>query len=156
MGNEDEFIAYRLLYYVFLSTNEKYDGGSSDMFKILLQLTPGQKNNPAIAHALKTREAMTSGDYIQFFRIHKDSPGLSRSLTDLMVPTMRMRGLRRMVKAYRPSLGISIFKGHLGFDSIGECSKFLVRCGCVVEGSNCSTKDSDVHEPLEEKKNSLI
>jgi hypothetical protein len=32
--NRNEFIAYRIIYYVFLSGNKKYEGGSSDIFKV--------------------------------------------------------------------------------------------------------------------------
>ena len=34
LKNRNEFIAYRIIYYVFLSCNRKYEGGSSDIFKV--------------------------------------------------------------------------------------------------------------------------
>ena len=34
LKNRNEFIAYRIIYYVFLSGNKKYEGGSSDIFKL--------------------------------------------------------------------------------------------------------------------------
>lgn len=34
LKNRNEFIAYRIIYYVFLSCNKKYEGGSSDIFKV--------------------------------------------------------------------------------------------------------------------------
>ena len=34
LKNQNEFIAYRIIYYVFLSQNKKYEGGSSDIFKV--------------------------------------------------------------------------------------------------------------------------
>ena len=34
LKNREEFIAYRIIYYVFLSGNRKYEGGSSDIFKV--------------------------------------------------------------------------------------------------------------------------
>jgi hypothetical protein len=34
LKNRNEFIAYRIIYYVFLSGNKKYEGGSSDIFKV--------------------------------------------------------------------------------------------------------------------------
>ena len=36
LKNRNEFIAYRIIYYVFLSGNRKYEGGSSDIFKVCL------------------------------------------------------------------------------------------------------------------------
>ena len=53
LQNQNEFIAYRIIYYVYLTGNKKYDGGSSDLFKIMLSLTPSQKMDPCIIHALK-------------------------------------------------------------------------------------------------------
>ena len=52
LQNRNEFIAYRIIYYVFLSGNRKYDGGSSDIFKIMLTLSPKQRGDPCIHHAL--------------------------------------------------------------------------------------------------------
>lgn len=37
-GNEREFIAYRILYYIYLLGNKKYTAGSSDLAYILTQL----------------------------------------------------------------------------------------------------------------------
>jgi hypothetical protein len=165
--HQDEFIAYRLLYYVLLGINEKYDGGSSDMFQIMLSLTPTQRTHPAILHALQVREAVAFNDYLWFFRLHKTSPNLGGYLTGLMVPTMRMRGLRRIVKAYRPSFELNVCLQHLGFvlgDSPNDGSRkdveegrnWLTSCGCVIEGSTVIAKDSDLHEPTETKSCSLI
>ena len=53
LKNRDEFIAYLIIYYVFLSGNEKYDGGSSDIFKIMLRLTKEQREDKCISHALQ-------------------------------------------------------------------------------------------------------
>lgn len=184
--HEKEFIAYRLLYYVFLSTNEKYSGGSSDMFHIMLSLTLQDRKHPAIQHALKVREAVASSDYYWFFRLHKSCPNLGVFLTDLLVPTMRLRGLRRIAKAYRPSIELIVCLQFLGFGckndvdqstSSGangdeattggtmndsgavddEGKSWLLSCGGVVEGSKLITKDSDIHVPnTDTKKNSLI
>ena len=39
-GSEMEFIAYRILYYVYLQGNKKYQSGSSDIAHVLATLTP--------------------------------------------------------------------------------------------------------------------
>eukprot|EP00536_Pseudo-nitzschia_multiseries_P004327 jgi/Psemu1/237550/estExt_Genewise1.C_710045 len=112
--HKKEFIAYRLLYYVFLSTNETYSGGSSDMYHIMLSLTASERNDPAISHALKVREAVALSDYFWFFRLHKTSPNLGIFLTELLVPTVRLRGLRRIARAYRPSIDLDVCFTQLG------------------------------------------
>lgn len=38
-GNEMEFIAYRVLYYVYLQGNKKYTAGSSDMAFLMASLS---------------------------------------------------------------------------------------------------------------------
>jgi len=154
--NHEEFIAYKLLYYVFLSCNDQYDGGSSDMLKIMLSLNAEKRNHPAIEHALKIRECMAHGNYLLFFRLHKSAPNLGDQLTSRIVPTMRLRGLRRMAKAYRPTLDVQVCSERLGFDSLEEGRDWLVRCGCVLDGTKILMKDSIIREPGEEKKNSLI
>jgi SAC3 family protein LENG8/THP3 len=170
--NAEEFIAYRLLYYVYLSTNEKYSGGSSDMFHIMLSLSPKQKEDAAISHALQVREAVACSDYYRFFRLLRGkSPNLGIFLTNLLVPTMRMRGLHRMAKAYRPSIDVNVCLEHLGFvedDGIDDADddseddykhgkEWMVACGAVLTDAGLFvTKDSDIHEPVVTKKNSLI
>jgi len=173
--HQQEFIAYRLLYYVFLSTNEQYSGGSSDMFHIMLSLTAQERDHPAIRHALKVREAVAASDYFRFFRLHRSSPNLGVFLTNLLVPIMRFRGLRRITKAYRPSIELSVCLQQLGFRDEKGCGTmvnenpdtgctidedgkaWLTSCGCVIDGSKFVTKDSQIHEPTTtDKKNSLI
>ena len=60
LQNQNEFIAYRIIYYVFLTGNKKYEGGSSDLFNIMLSLTSKQKMDPCIIHALKGNFFVTS------------------------------------------------------------------------------------------------
>jgi hypothetical protein len=57
LQNKNEFTAYRLIYYVFLSCNKKYDGGSSDLLKIMLQLTPEERKDPCIHHSLLGKDS---------------------------------------------------------------------------------------------------
>jgi hypothetical protein len=155
--NLHEFLAYRLLYYVFLSTTDSYNGGSSDLFNIILSLTPEQREDPAIRHALDVRESVSLGDYKRFFRLHETAPHLGRFLTERMVATMRMRSLRPIAKAFRPSVELDFVLRQLGFAADSEGGKqWLISCGCVMDGDQVMTKDSVVHEPIVETKNSLI
>eukprot|EP00538_Stauroneis_constricta_P000011 CAMPEP_0119549236 /NCGR_PEP_ID=MMETSP1352-20130426/2987_1 /TAXON_ID=265584 /ORGANISM="Stauroneis constricta, Strain CCMP1120" /LENGTH=773 /DNA_ID=CAMNT_0007594741 /DNA_START=161 /DNA_END=2482 /DNA_ORIENTATION=- len=158
LQNYEEFVAYRLLYYVFLSTNESYDGGSSDLFKIMLSLTADQRKHKAIHHALQVRAAVADNDYHAFFRLHKNTPNLGRFLTTRIVPAMRLRALRRMTKAYRPSVQAKFCVTVLGFETtIDEGIEWIKRCGAIVDDKgNFVTKNSNIHEPEEAVKNSLI
>jgi hypothetical protein len=53
LKNLCEFLAYRLIYFVFLTLNKKYEGGSSDLLNMMLSLTTEQKLDRCIGHALK-------------------------------------------------------------------------------------------------------
>jgi SAC3 family protein LENG8/THP3 len=158
--NLEEFLAYRLLYYVFLSTNETYDGGSSDLFKIMLSLTSEQSEHPAIAHACKVREAVALGDFLSFFRLHDACPNRGQYLTARIVPTVRYRAVQRIAKAYRPSVETNFCLRQLGFNESAaqqeEGVQWMESCGCVLEGNEFIAKDTIIHEPQAEKKNSLI
>lgn len=171
--NQEEFVAYRLLYHVFLTTNDSYAEGSSPIYKILASLCTGddddfkdrnkqgqsQQHSPAIDHALQVREAVAASDYLQFFRLHRTAPNLGGYLTSRLVPTMRFRALSRIVKAYRPSIPVKVCtRIFLGFDAHnkGEITngkeddvddtqglEYLQSCGCIIKDGTLLTKESE-------------
>jgi hypothetical protein len=73
-----------------------------------------------------------------------------------------------MVKAYRPSVELDVCLQHLGLDvgtaaevetgptAMTDGTEFLMSCGVLVKDGLVLTKDSEVHEPVTDKKNSLI
>ena len=91
-----------------------------------------------------------------------------------MVPTMRFRALKMIVKAYRPWLELEHCQAVLGFGACVQdgqqqqehqkkCRGFLDSCGAKVEekanhGLLLLTKESDdqIHEPAIEMPNSLL
>lgn len=167
----NEFFSYRLVYYVFLAMeNQKYDGGSSDMFKIMLSLTHQQHADPMIQQALAVREACCSGilDYRAFFRLRSEctttsSTGASHLifLLNHIVPSMRHQALLRICKGYRPStLAVDFVLHQLGFETedleFGQL--WLQSCGCVLSenGQELLTKETVVHESVMAEKQSLI
>jgi len=161
--HRNEFLAYRLIYYVFLTCNEKYDGGSSDLFKIMLSLTKEQREDPAIKHALKVRVAVADVDYHAFFRLYQHCPNLGRYLMDKIVPVLRYLALQRICKAYRPTVEVDFVLDELGFKTekstdLEHGRKYLISCGCVLNEDNSEllTKDTTIHESDLEEKKSLI
>ena len=176
LQHQSEFLAYRLLYYVFLSMTEQRGSSSTcaDMLALLRSLRMMVQTNqdkeqaysPAIQHALQVRHAQAMGDYHSFFQLHASAPNLGRCLTQRMVATMQWRALVRIAKAYRPTVAIDFVLQQLGFFS---CSKdeedeenrqtgrqWLLSCGCILTETEFITKDSIIHEPQEQIKNSLI
>ena len=164
LKNETEFIAYRILYYVFLSGNKKYEGGSSDMMKILLTLSSEQRADPTISHALKVRVAVAEYDYHAFFTLQDDCPNMGAYLMDYLVPSVRRDALQRIQKAFRPHIPVDYVLSELGFDMTDdedakEGREWLQSCGCKFsdDGKSFLTKDSVLKDPdLTNKKSSLI
>lgn len=152
LKNHDEFIAYRIIYYVFLTGNEKYDGGSSDLFKIMLNLTGEQKKSPFILHALNVRRAVTENDYHAFFKLRQTCPNKGPCLMNLMLNNLRVIGLKRMMKAYL-SLNVDFILRELGFVKNGNVdlnkgTSWLKDCGCKFNdgGNTILTKESVLNE----------
>jgi len=158
--NQNEFIAYRLIYYVFLLGNKKYEGGSSDLFDIMLSLSPEQRKHPMIEYALEVRSAVADANYYLFFRLQNNSLTPSMVfLMDHLVPSVRFWALQRICKAYRPSVSTNFVLHELGFAKEQElASKWLESCGCVLSKDRkfLQTKDCFVHESDWKKQNSLI
>jgi len=152
LEHENEFIAYRIIYYIFLTCNKKYDGGSSDLLKIMISLTPSQRKDTAIVHALKVRVAVAEHDYHAFFQLQDVCPNLGAYLMDTLVPQVRALGLKHMIKAYRPSISIMFILQELGF-SVDEADveggrAWLSSCGCNFSNDRCMimTKKTDLNE----------
>ena len=161
LANVNEFIAYRIIYYVFLTGNKSYDGGSGDLFNVMLSLSPEQRQDPSIAHALKVRSAVADFDYHAFFRLQNDCPKRSMIyLMDFLVPTVRQWSLQRICKAYRPSVPVDFVLSELGFDKdeVELGSKWLESCGCVLSDDRLTleAKYTVVRESDWKEQNSLI
>jgi len=161
LKNRDEFIAYLIIYYVFLSGNEKYDGGSSDIFKIMLGLTKEQRENNCIRHALQVRAAVAGSDYHKFFKLQDVAPNLSDLLMDKIVPGIRIGALQRIVKSYRPSVASSFVLKELGFDTedksdVANGLAWMKSCGCKFDGENLVSKDTVLKDSGSGVKNRLI
>ncbi|KAL7500020.1 hypothetical protein ACHAWT_007975 [Skeletonema menzelii] len=161
LKNMNEFVSYRIIYYVFLSGNKKYEGGSSDVLKIIHKLSPEQRSDPFIHHSLLVRAAVADNDYHKFFRLQDDAPNMSDYLMDKIVPSVRLIALQTICKAYRPSVSTSFVLRELGFNPDDgqeylSGKAWMESCGCRFEGDNLMTKDTLLREISPAVKNSLI
>ena len=171
-ANEPEFLAYRLLYHVLMTTTTSYQVGTSEITQLLGKIRAKkeqdhgtkEEDQEIVEHALQVRQAVASSDYVKFFRLHQTTPKLGKYLTARMVPTLRLRALRRVVKAYRPSIELEVcWKQWWGFsrdDGKKEGRAWMESCGAKIsdDGSLLLTKESDgaIHEPQDTVQNSLI
>eukprot|EP01036_Dinobryon_divergens_P026037 gene26037-34639_t len=145
-GNEMEFVAYRILYYVYLLGNKKYTSGSSDLAFAMASLTEEHYRDAAVAHALEVRKAVQLDNYHKFFILYKCPPNMGIYIMDLLVDNLRLQALQRICKGYKPQVEVSFVTGALAFDGEDVCLEFLKKAGCVVTGDSkeyqLNTKDS--------------
>lgn len=161
LKNMNEFVSYRIIYYVFLSCNKKYQGGSSDVLKIINKLSPEQRSDAFILHSLSVRAAVADNDYHKFFQLQDNAPNMSDYLMDKIVPSVRQSALQAICKAYRPSVSTSFVLRELGFNPDDRQDylsgkAWMESCGCRFEGDNLMTKDTVLRESSPAVKNSLI
>lgn len=91
-GNREEFVAYRILYYI-------YTCNRTDLNDVLADLTPADKQKPGVQHALQVRSALASGNYHRFFRLYDEAPFMGPYLLDMFVQRERLAALAAICKA---------------------------------------------------------
>jgi SAC3/GANP family len=163
LSNRNEFIAYRIIYHVFLTGNKKYNGGSSDLLKIMSTLKVEQLLDDTVRHALNVREACCNVDlfnYHLFFRLYASCRNHGKYLMKHMVPFVRHNALLRICKGYRPGIVDTEFvTKELGFGQHQEGNDWLRSCNCILsdDDSQLITKECiDIQESVTEEKKSLI
>ncbi|KAF1794199.1 SAC3/GANP/THP3 protein [Phytophthora cactorum] len=127
-GEAIEFLAYRILYCVYVSLQAKKgdsNAGQLGMYNVLGMVTPRLRTDPAIAHALAVRQAVAMNDYHRFFKLYVGAPNMAGYLMDVMVPAIRLSALRAMCKAYRPTLPVQYIRDELKLE--GKAGKAFIR-----------------------------
>jgi hypothetical protein len=71
-----------------------------DLTSALAALTPEEKEDECIAHAIALRSAWSHGNYRRFFRLYVDAPKMSGYLMDWFIDRERRRSLTVIIKAY--------------------------------------------------------
>ncbi|KAG0286456.1 hypothetical protein BGZ96_009441 [Linnemannia gamsii] len=123
-GHVMEFTAYRILYLL-------HTRNPSDIIAMLASLTPSQKHDPAVKHALKVRTALASSNYHALFKLYISAPNMGGYLMDQFVERERVEAMKMICKAYRPNIEVSFLKGTLGFVDELECMGFLKTIGVL-------------------------
>ncbi|KAK5138174.1 hypothetical protein LTR08_004869 [Meristemomyces frigidus] len=109
-GKQEEFTAYRILYIIFTCNR-------SDMNNVLADLTPADKQMPAVQHALKVRAALASGNYHKFFRLYRDAPFLGPYLLDMIIDRERLAAMAAICRTYKPDVSLHFLAQELAFNS---------------------------------------
>ncbi|KAE8997954.1 hypothetical protein PF005_g16131 [Phytophthora fragariae] len=148
-GEAIEFLAYRILYCVYVSLQAKKgdsNAGQLGMYHVLGMVTAKLRADPAIAHALAVRQAVAMNDYHRFFKLYVDAPNMAGYLMDVMVPAIRLSALRAMCKAYRPTLPVQYIRDELKLEG-KEGKAFIRQSGLAfVKGdkTRADTKASNI------------
>ncbi|KAJ8575422.1 hypothetical protein ON010_g3799 [Phytophthora cinnamomi] len=148
-GEAIEFLAYRILYCVYVSLQAKKgdsNAGQLGMYHVLGMVTAKLRADPAIAHALAVRQAVAMNDYHRFFKLYVDAPNMAGYLMDVMVPAIRLSALRAICKAYRPTIPVQYIREELKLEG-KEGKAFIRQSGLAfVKGdkTRVDTKTSNI------------
>lgn len=91
-GNAVEFKAYRILYFIHTANRT----GLNDT---LADLTPAEKEERPIKHALQVRSSLALGNYHRFFQLYLDTPNMGAYLMDMFVVRERLAAICNICKA---------------------------------------------------------
>ncbi|XP_038980936.1 SAC3 family protein A isoform X2 [Phoenix dactylifera] len=143
-GCHMEFSAYNLLCAILHSNSKR------DLLSSMTRLSNEAKDDEAVKHALAVRSAVSSGNYVQFFRLYKAAPNLNTCLMDLFVEKMRFEAVKCMSKSYRPTVPVAYIARVLRFsravssencedkgkDGLVECEEWLRAHGAILTIDN--------------------
>ncbi|KAJ7355558.1 SAC3/GANP/Nin1/mts3/eIF-3 p25 family-domain-containing protein [Mycena albidolilacea] len=116
-GRVEEFTAYRILMLL-------HGRNRSELNLYVGQLTPKQKADSAVQHALKVQRALAMGNYHALFGLYSSSPNMGAYIMDHFVARERAKALIVITKAYK-SIPLSFIHQELAFDSIEQAREFL-------------------------------
>ncbi|KAI9488529.1 SAC3/GANP/Nin1/mts3/eIF-3 p25 family-domain-containing protein [Zychaea mexicana] len=139
-GNVMEFTAYRILYYL-------HTQNWSDINSIMFELTPDQKHNDLVKHALQVRSALSTSNYHRFFKLYMSAPQMGGYLMDQFVERERVRSMLLLCKAYRPTIPLVFLKNELAFENDEDVTKFLKsHHACILshDGEALDTKSASL------------
>jgi hypothetical protein len=135
-GSDDhaEFTAYRLIYAAGAGNkNER----SAVLLRELRDVPKALKSHPFVRHALQVCEARASSNFHRFFVLRRDAPRMASHLMDIMVPDVRDRAIRAMLRAYAPTIPIDFIASTLGFPDADACETDLIQThACVVDDAH--------------------
>ncbi|OKL62063.1 hypothetical protein UA08_02746 [Talaromyces atroroseus] len=118
-GHPMEFMAYRILYFI-------YTRNQTAMNDALADLTPADKSDLAVKHALDVRSALALGNYHRFFQLYLDTPNMGAYLMDMFVDRERLSALACICKTYKPDVKIRFITEELGFESDEQSARFIL------------------------------
>ncbi|XP_075502698.1 SAC3 family protein A-like isoform X4 [Primulina tabacum] len=144
-GCNMEFATYNLLCVILHSNNNR------EILSAMSRLSADARKHEAVKHALLVHAAVTSGNYVTFFRLYKTAPNISTFFMDLYVEKMRYAAVKCMCRSYRPTVPISYIAQILSFinalptteasdhkevEGVEECIDWLKTHGACLTSDN--------------------
>lgn len=110
-GKVEEFTAYRILmllhgrnrsgkfwgYFLWIHDCSADTGLELNIY--VGQLTPKQKNDAAVRHALSVSRALVMGNYHSFFELYMSAPNMGAYIMDHFIDRERVKALMVITKA---------------------------------------------------------
>ncbi|KAK3352693.1 SAC3/GANP/Nin1/mts3/eIF-3 p25 family-domain-containing protein [Lasiosphaeria hispida] len=118
-GKPIEFKAYRILYFIHTANRTALNDALAD-------LTPAEKEEKAIKHALNVRSALALGNYHRFFQLYNDTPNMGAYLMDMFVGRERLAALCNICRAYKPDVPLRFVTEELYFESDADAAQFIL------------------------------
>ncbi|KAG6854017.1 hypothetical protein C0991_011504 [Blastosporella zonata] len=115
-GKDKEFTAYRILMLL-------HGRNRSELNIFVGQLTPEQKADSAVRHALAVQRAQAMGNYHSLFDLYLTAPNMGAYIMDHFIDRERIRALMVITKATIP---LQFIHNELAFDSLDATRQFLV------------------------------
>lgn len=122
--NEEEFVAYRLLY--------KLHNGASpqrDLLNEIQELNEEQKKNQFISHAIQICRAFYSNNFFRFFKLYLETPNMGKYILDFHIKDVRCTFLKILAKSYPTGpLDLQWVSDILAFESVDQFCSFFKNC----------------------------
>ena len=100
--------------------------------------------DPTLERAIRIASSLNCENHAAFFALARDAQDHSRYILDLILPRVRARAYKTLLRAYAPTLGVRRVSLFLGFGSDhSACREYLtVNCGAVIDGNHLHIKPS--------------
>jgi len=117
-GKVEEFTGYRILMLL-------HGRNRSELNLFVGQLTPRQKADPAVRHALGVQRALSMGNYHALFEMYLTAPNMGAYIMDHFIDRERIKALMVITKAYK-TISLSFIQNELAFDTLDAAREFIV------------------------------
>ena len=108
VGEEVEFLAYRIIY-------SAVTGVTGSNINTVLARGCAMRSEPAVAHALAVRAALTEDNAVDWFRLLGAAPKMGGELMDVRTEEVRFKYLTTAAKVFRPAVPVAHLARVLGF-----------------------------------------